>query len=362
MAALDFPQSPTLNQQYAAPNGVTYQWDGTAWIVTGGPPGQLWTASGATLVPTDQTKRVVVPGPTAIPTAGGIGQVVAGSRTSKLRLQSLPASTLHDSVTSNCYHDGSAWQRDDTAQPAGRMVFQPNSASTILWSIECISAAGASTTLAMLDFVGKLSVPGPTAAGDQSQVILGTRTTKLHLEALAGLDFHALGANTYYNGSAWAQDDATKPSWFLYIDLGGNGLGVQRAPAGGANATVLSLDSSGNLTIAGATATKASGTTWANPSDPRLKEDIAPYAAGLAEVTQLEPITYRLKAQGPEGPICYGFDAEQVRAVFPECVGTMRTKLTDDGEEEVVLTFDMHPILVALVNAIKELAATRDAA
>jgi len=38
MAALDFPASPTVGQQYAAPNGVTYQWDGAAWVVTGGVP------------------------------------------------------------------------------------------------------------------------------------------------------------------------------------------------------------------------------------------------------------------------------------------------------------------------------------
>lgn len=38
MAALDFPANPTVGQQYAAPNGITYQWDGAAWVVTGGPP------------------------------------------------------------------------------------------------------------------------------------------------------------------------------------------------------------------------------------------------------------------------------------------------------------------------------------
>jgi len=38
MAALDFPNSPTLNQQYVATNGATYQWDGHVWVVTGGPP------------------------------------------------------------------------------------------------------------------------------------------------------------------------------------------------------------------------------------------------------------------------------------------------------------------------------------
>src|SRR5215475_10780838 len=61
MAALDFPNSPTTNQQYAAPNGVTYQWDGAAWIAAGG-PANVWTDTGTTLTPTDATKSVTVPG------------------------------------------------------------------------------------------------------------------------------------------------------------------------------------------------------------------------------------------------------------------------------------------------------------
>jgi hypothetical protein len=32
MAALDFPASPTVGQQYAATNGCMYSWDGVAWI------------------------------------------------------------------------------------------------------------------------------------------------------------------------------------------------------------------------------------------------------------------------------------------------------------------------------------------
>jgi hypothetical protein len=39
MAALDFPASPTVGQQYVAPNGVTYQWSGTFWFVIGGVSG-----------------------------------------------------------------------------------------------------------------------------------------------------------------------------------------------------------------------------------------------------------------------------------------------------------------------------------
>jgi hypothetical protein len=159
--------------------------------------------------------------------------------------------------------------------------------------------------------------------------------------------------------AATALDDATKASWILRAGPALDLFLVQRAPAGSTTyVNILLSDNAGNLTILGATATKASGTTWANPSDPRLKEDIAPYARGVAEVVQLEPITYRLKAD-PDGATCYGFDASAVQPVFPECVTETSMKLSPDDVEETagVLAFDMHPILVALVNAVKELAA-----
>ena len=36
MAAIDFPATPTIGQQFVAGNGVTYQWDGTKWFAVGG--------------------------------------------------------------------------------------------------------------------------------------------------------------------------------------------------------------------------------------------------------------------------------------------------------------------------------------
>jgi hypothetical protein len=163
----------------------------------------------------------------------------------------------------------------------------------------------------------------------------------------------------------YSNDGGAAPGWdsakygMLYRQGYDQGIHLWYTTAAPAGAYVekMRVAQNGDIMIAGANATKASGTTWINPSDSRLKDDIAPYAAGLAEVCHLVPITYRLKAH-PDGPLCYGFDASAVREVLPECVATARMKLTPDDEEETdVLTFDMHPILVAMVTAIKELAA-----
>lgn len=39
MAAINFPDAPTVGQQFSAANGVTYQWNGTQWFVIGGASG-----------------------------------------------------------------------------------------------------------------------------------------------------------------------------------------------------------------------------------------------------------------------------------------------------------------------------------
>jgi len=177
------------------------------------------------------------------------------------------------------------------------------------------------------------------------------------------LQFERAGASGYFfSNQAYNPVDLTLASWHIQMDCASNGwFNIYRRAANAAGGTMTQtayVKDNGDFGVIGANAYKASGTTWANPSDPRLKDDVAPYAAGLAEVCQLAPISYRLKAQR-DGPLCYGFDASAVRDVFPECVSTTRMKLDPADEEETddVLVFDMHPILVALVNAVRELAA-----
>src|SRR5262249_22093451 len=130
----------------------------------------------------------------------------------------------------------------------------------------------------------------------------------------------------YANDASTVGYNSAVPGWKLGFDYRAPGtFYLQYRPAAGAFANAFYIDASSNLVIAGPTGQKSTGTTWANPSDPRLKQDVASYAAGLAEIAQLKPITYRLKAQ-PD-LLCYGFDAEKVRAVFPECVTETRMKL-----------------------------------
>ena len=98
-------------------------------------------------------------------------------------------------------------------------------------------------------------------------------------------------------------------------------------------------------------AAKSSGTSaWLIFSDRRLKNIHGNYEKGLSEIVALQPINFSYKKnnprQLPSDSELVGFVAQDVQKVFPEAVNQ-----DDDG----YLNFNIHPINVAMVNAIKEL-------
>ena len=80
------------------------------------------------------------------------------------------------------------------------------------------------------------------------------------------------------------------------------------------------------------TGQKATGTTSLNPSDARIKTITGGYTAGLAEVLQLNPVTFTFKdnytreagAASPHATLakdrtpCVVLIAQEVEAIFPE--------------------------------------------
>jgi hypothetical protein len=137
---------------------------------------------------------------------------------------------------------------DNTARPAWALGAGPATDTLVVYR----SPAGTTaswTTLFTLDNAGRVTVPGPAAAGaDQSSLILGTRTGKGRVAALPGIDWFGVSYNQFYNGSAWAQDDVSKPSALLEMDA--SGISFQRAPAGaiGSLGVLFAVDTVGHLT------------------------------------------------------------------------------------------------------------------
>jgi hypothetical protein len=128
---------------------------------------------------------------------------------------------------------------------------------------------------------------------------------------------------------------------------------------GQAGTQVFTADSSGNLTISGATATKASGVTWANPSDTRLKDNQQFYLKGLTELNQIKVKTWTYNglggfAQGVKG---IGVIADEIESVLPDTVDTYSAKLNKTDVQNIdIKRFNASEIIWLLVTSVQELS------
>ena len=102
-------------------------------------------------------------------------------------------------------------------------------------------------------------------------------------------------------------------------------------------------------------AAKTNGGSWSNTSDIRLKDVHGQYEYGLKEILDLNTVRFSYKAGNPRSLPSdtqeIGFIAQEVQKVIPDAVIEAQ-----DG----YLEFNIHPINVALVNAVKELKAEKD--
>ncbi len=101
---------------------------------------------------------------------------------------------------------------------------------------------------------------------------------------------------------------------------------------------------------------KPGGGTWADISDARIKTDVTDYAAGLAEIIQLRPVSYRFVPETGRGTkVHYGLIAQEVETVMPEMV-TQTSATVGDVEYSDMRSLDTQALIYALVSAVKELS------
>jgi hypothetical protein len=103
------------------------------------------------------------------------------------------------------------------------------------------------------------------------------------------------------------------------------------------------------------TAQKPGGGSWAATSDLRSKEDVFDYTSGLDQLKQIQPRSYRYI--GNENTYI-GLVAQEVEDVMPELVKQGEGTLPDGTEVTDFRTLDQTPLTFALINAVKEMAAT----
>jgi hypothetical protein len=117
------------------------------------------------------------------------------------------------------------------------------------------------------------------------------------------------------------------------------------------------IDSSGALILAGSTAQKATGTTWSNPSDQRLKSNISDYPKGTAELMQVRVREWEYNGKGGTvaGTKGLGVIADEIMTVLPNTVDNYEAKLNVDDEETTqIKKFDATEITWLLVKTTQE--------
>lgn len=100
----------------------------------------------------------------------------------------------------------------------------------------------------------------------------------------------------------------------------------------------------GNFEIAGPIATKSAGTTWANPSDRRLKHDIEDYDEGLEQVIAIRPRKFKYNATPDQEHV--GIVADEIQPILPRTISKDKNGFS---------LFHADAVTWALVNSVKNL-------
>ncbi|WNM19820.1 tail fiber domain-containing protein [Flavobacterium capsici] len=185
--------------------------------------------------------------------------------------------------------------------------------------------------------------------------------TGILLESSGNVYQHFLTPSTSENGLLFGSELASINGGIIFNNSAvANGIQFRT----GGNSNRMTITSAGNVGIGTTTpagqlqlstddARKSGTSTWTIVSDTRLKNIKGNYTSGLNEILQLHPVRYQYKNNGErkfEEEVLdteySGFIAQEVQTLFPEAVGT---------DEDGYLNLNIHPILIASVNAFKEL-------
>jgi Chaperone of endosialidase len=230
-----------------------------------------------------------------------------------------------------------------------------------LWTLGSSLAAG-TNGVSTITFTHTGST-GTAEVSVPSLIIPGTSSgnTVFSTGALGGLSVVSTGLVNITSASTMGLTAPTGASvlsggLILGVPTGGNeGVGTINAATGyyangTAGVSAGSFSAITAITTVGGIVTQLTGT-----SDVRLKDSV-PYEGGLNEILAITPARYRWNKKGQahtglSGDKAYvGFIAQDVQKAIPEAI------TATEGVEHY-LSFDDRPVIAALVNAVKELAA-----
>jgi len=163
----------------------------------------------------------------------------------------------------------------------------------------------------------------------------------------AGTDYGTLSGTGSYFSLGWTSDPLATSTPVLSWTTG-NRVGI------GTTSPTAQFTTTGSVRFAtfgaGSLVTDANGNLSLS-SDERLKNIEGNFTKGLAEILNIEPISYKWKAEtgfDTEG-VYTGFSAQNVQEFIPEAVGE---------DKRGFLSLSDRPLLAAVINAVKEIYAT----
>ena len=373
--AIDFPNSPSNGALYSA-GGKNWYYNGTAWVLQGVvpviPDGSIvhsQLASDAVTTAKIANSAVTVAkieanptftGTVTLPSTTSIGTVTSteigyvDGVTSALQTQLNAKAPLANptftgtvsGITSTMVGLGNVNNTADTAKPV----------STAQQTALDLKANLASPTFTGTTTTALLSNVYTPSTGDYNILMSPVGTAQGQVSNLAfRATFQGTGDNgvrrsadiwSWFNGGAW-----TSEALSFGVGTGGTNDSQVRTTE------LMRIDGSVNFLITGSTATKASGTTWANPSDERLKDNIRDYDKGTAELMQVRVREWEYNGKGGtvEGTKGLGVVADEVVLVLPNTVDTYEAKLESDDEENTdIKRFDATEITWLLVKTVQE--------
>jgi hypothetical protein len=167
----------------------------------------------------------------------------------------------------------------------------------------------------------------------------------------------SLGGTTADSSYAISTTGTGTPNMFFdHRGTSNTGTFTFRVGTGGGTER-MRIDGSGALILAGSTAQKATGTTWSNPSDQRLKSNIRDYVKGTAELMQVRVREWEYNGKGgtTDGMKGLGVVADEVMTVLPDTVENYDAKFNfDDEETTAIKKFDATEITWLLVKTAQE--------
>ena len=145
---------------------------------------------------------------------------------------------------------------------------------------------------------------------------------------------------------------------------GGHGLGIKTSGDVSYQPLALFNNTIGTAVVArfevgygpaGAISSNATTTTYGQPSDYRLKENIVPLPSATAKVNALNPVRFNMIAN-PENTTVDGFIAHEVQEIVPEAVVHQKDAIDEDGNPEYQ-QMDASKLIPIMVKTIQELEA-----